>query len=98
MFEEAPDSSCDVALEAADDFSFGLAFGESSGHVCACRWVALESGDRDDVERVVHASIASSVEAVTVLLLTGCRWDGSGMSASWAAAESGSRSRERVSG
>ncbi len=78
VFEESPDSSCDVALEAADDFSFGLAFRESTGHVRACRRVSLEPGDSDDVERVVHPSVPSTIEAVTVLCLSGCRRDGGG--------------------
>jgi hypothetical protein len=78
VFEESPDASCDVALEAADDFSFGLAFCESTGHVGAGCRVSLEPGDSDDVERVVHSSVASTIEAVTVLGLSGCRWDGGG--------------------
>ena len=86
VFEESPDSSSDVALEAADDFSFGLAFRESSGHVRACRWVALESGDSHDVESVVHAPVPSTIEAVTVLSLSGGRRDRGG------AGESGERS------
>ena len=32
----------------------------------------------DDVERVVDASVASTIEAVTVLGLSGCRRDGGG--------------------
>jgi hypothetical protein len=42
----------------------------------------LEPGDSDDVERVVHAPVTSTVEAVTVLCLSGCRrdWSGAGES------------------
>lgn len=78
VFEESPDSSRDVALEAAHDFSFGLAFGESTGHVRAGCRVALESGGSDDVERVVHSTVPSTIEAVTVLGLSGRRRDGGG--------------------
>ena len=69
MLEEAPDSACDVALEAASDFAVGLAFGSSSVSVVAGRVVVAASSERDDVESVVELSVAAAVETVTVLSL-----------------------------
>ena len=69
VFEEAPDSACDVALEAASDLAVGLAFGASSVSIVAGCLVVAAASERDDVESVVELSISVAVEAVTVLSL-----------------------------
>jgi len=74
VLEEAPDSACDVALEAASDLAVGLAFGASFVSVVEGRLVVAASGESDDVESVVELPVAAAVEAVTVLALARCRW------------------------
>jgi hypothetical protein len=74
VLEEAPDSACDVALEAATDLAVGLAFGASSVAVVAGGLVVVGSGDRDDEEGVVELPVAAAVEAVTVLALARRCW------------------------
>jgi len=69
VLEEAPDASGDVALQAADDFGFGFALGEAAGDVLACGRVLSESCCCDDVEGVVEAAVAATVESVPVLRL-----------------------------
>ena len=65
--DRSVDLACDVALEAADDFFAGLAFGESSGHVRLRGCVPSESADDDDVERSVGLAVAAAVESVASL-------------------------------
>ena len=69
MFEEAPDSACDVALDAASDLSVGLAFGASPVAVVAGRLVVAGSRERNDDQSAVELAIAAAVEAVPVLAL-----------------------------
>ena len=71
MLEESPDAPGEEALDAADGFAFGLAFGDSAGDVGAGGWVAALLGDGDEVERPVELAVAATVEAVAGLVLSG---------------------------
>ena len=71
MLEESPDSPGEEALDAADGFSIGLAFGDSTGDVGAGGGVAALFGDGDEVEGPVELAVAAAVEAMAVLVLTG---------------------------
>ena len=61
MLEEAPDSACDVALEAASDLAVSFAFGASSVAVVAGGLVTAGSGECDDEEGVVELAVAALV-------------------------------------
>src|SRR5277367_4784759 len=77
VFGAGPDFACDVAFEAADDFGFGLAFGNASGDVGAGGFVVFHSDDDDAVQCGVGASVSASVEAVSAGFAAGGR-DGAG--------------------
>ena len=64
--EEVPDAACEVALEAADGFAVGLAFGGLAGEVGLGFGVAAGAGDGDAVDRGVDLAVAAAVEAVAV--------------------------------
>src|SRR3954469_18310438 len=65
--EDVPDAAGEVAFEAADRFSFALAFGELFGHVVAGLGVAARAGDGDAVQGGVDLAVAAAVEAVAVV-------------------------------
>jgi hypothetical protein len=69
--EDAVDAPGDVALERADRFATGFAFGEASCDVGADGRVDPHLGDRDDVERSVQSPVAGAVEAVAALFAAG---------------------------
>lgn len=69
MLEEAPDTACDVALEAASNLAVGLALGTPSVSILAGCWIVAGAGKRDDVERAVELPVAAAIESVTVLAL-----------------------------
>ena len=53
-----------VALEAADRFALGLAFGLLASEVSLCFRVVASAGDRDDVQRAVELAVAAAVESM----------------------------------
>ena len=59
------------ALDAANGFAFGLAFGDSAGDVVLGGWVAALLGDGDVVERPVELAVTAAVEAMAGLVLSG---------------------------
>ena len=67
VFEEPVDAACDVALEAADGFSFGFAFCEGVGHVFLGGLVMGEADHGDAPEGVVGLAVAAAVEAAALL-------------------------------
>ena len=73
MFEESPDSACDVAFEAAGDLSICLAFSDSAVSVSLALGITTEASHGHDVEGMVESPVAAVVESVPVLGLTGCR-------------------------
>src|SRR3954464_12311937 len=64
--EEMPDAAGEGALEAADCFAGGLAFGAFAIEVGAGLGVAAGAGDGDAVDRGVDLAVAAAVEAVAV--------------------------------
>src|SRR3954469_20801413 len=62
--EQVPDAAGEVALEAADRFAAGLAFGLLSREVRACLGVQAALDDRESVQRAVELAVAAAVEAV----------------------------------
>ena len=60
----AVDLAGEVALEAAHDFGFGLAFGGASSDVDLGGLVPVHAGDDGSVQRGVGLPVAASVEAV----------------------------------
>ena len=74
-FEGAPDATRDVALDAADRLTVGLAFARAPSDVVACRWVDALAGDGDEVERSIELAVASPAEPVACLVLPGCGFD-----------------------
>ena len=64
VFEELVDAAGDVSFEAAADFAWGLAFGESSGGVGAGFGVAAEPAEGDGVQGAVELTIAAAAESV----------------------------------
>ena len=78
VFEEAPDASGDEAFEASCGFSLGLAFAGATGHVVLGDWAAALTGDGNEVERPVELAIATAIEPVSVLVLSGGDLDGCG--------------------
>ena len=57
----------DVALEAADGFGFGLAFGAASLEVVAGCGVVGEPGDHDAPERAVGLTVTTTAESMPLL-------------------------------
>ncbi len=66
--EEVPDPAGEVALEAADRFSVGLAFGSFASDVVLRFGVAARAGDGDAVDRGVELAVAAAIEAVALCL------------------------------
>jgi len=64
--QEVPDAAGEVALEAADGFAGGLAFGLFAGAVVARLGVAAGAGDGDAVNGRVDLAVAAAIEAVAV--------------------------------
>src|SRR4051812_30246913 len=64
--EQVPESAGEVALEAADGFLGGLAFGAFAGDVVLGLGVAAQAGDGDAVDGGVDLAVAAAVEAVSV--------------------------------
>src|SRR3954451_22299517 len=64
--EEVPDASGEVALEAADGFASGLAFGLSAGEVGRGLGIQTAPGDRQAMQRAVELSVAGVVEAMAL--------------------------------
>ena len=56
----------EVALEAADGFAGGLAFGLAAGDVVLGLGVAAGAGDDDAVKRGVDLAVAALVEALSL--------------------------------
>ena len=56
----------EVALEAADGFAGGLAFGAAAGDVVRVCGVAAGAGDDDAVKRGVDLAVAALVEALSL--------------------------------
>jgi hypothetical protein len=53
----------DIADEAASDFAVGLALGAAPLGIGAGRWVIAQSGQDDQVQRLVELAISGAVEA-----------------------------------
>src|SRR3954454_3391537 len=72
--EESPDVAGEVALEAADGFAGGLAFGAAPVDGVLGLGVAAGAGDDDAVQCGVDLAVAALVEALSL----GCcrRWRG----------------------
>jgi hypothetical protein len=66
-----------VPLEAADRFSFGLAFAVSAVEIRAGRGFGAGAGERDDVQRAVELTVTAAVQPVA-LGVAGAGWDRSG--------------------
>src|SRR3954467_7951615 len=64
--EQVPESAGEVALEAADGFFGGLAFGAFAGDVVLGFGVAAQAGDGDAVDGRVDLAVAAAVEAVAM--------------------------------
>ena len=64
--EQVSDAACEVALEAADRFAVGFAFGGFAGDVGLGLGVAASAGDGDAVDCRVDLAVAAAVEAVAV--------------------------------
>jgi hypothetical protein len=62
--EQAVIASGEVAFEASQRASFGLALGFFAGEVLLGGGVVVGAGDRDDVQRVVELAVAAAVEPV----------------------------------
>ena len=61
-----PDAADEVALDAADGFAGGLAFGAFASDVVLGFRVAAGAGDRDAMDGGVDLSVAAAVESVAV--------------------------------
>ncbi len=66
--EQSPDVSGEVALEAADRFAGGLAFGAAAFDVVAGWLVAAGAGDDDAVQGVVDLAVAAGVQALSLVV------------------------------
>ena len=64
--QEVPDAADEVALEAAQRFAAGLAFGLLAREVGGGLGVVAGLGERESVERAVELAVAAAVEAVAV--------------------------------
>lgn len=69
--EAGVELACDVALEAADGFGFGFAFGAAALEVVAGGGVIGEAGDDDASEGAVGLSVTGPAESVSLLLAAG---------------------------
>jgi hypothetical protein len=65
-WEGVVDLAGDVAFQASDDLGFGEAFPRPSFDVSARPGVIAEPAENDDVEGVVCAAVAASIEPVPV--------------------------------
>src|ERR1700719_1103980 len=63
--------SCDVALEAADRFGFGLAFGASALEVVAGGGVMGQTRDHDPPQSAVGLTISRAAESMSLLFAAG---------------------------
>lgn len=72
---EVVDFAGDVAFDAADGFSAGLAFGQASFQVVAGALVPAQTAEHDAVEGGVGLAVTASVEPAS-LGLAGGRFDG----------------------
>jgi hypothetical protein len=69
-----------VALEAADRFLLGFAFGVSAVEVGAGGGVGAGAGERDDVQRAVELAVAAAVSPVACgVARAGGDWGGAGV-------------------
>ena len=57
----------DVALEAADGFGFGLAFGAAALEVATSRGVVGEAGDNDAPKGAVGLTVSTAAESMPLL-------------------------------
>src|SRR3954449_8016100 len=64
--EESPDVAGGGALEAADGFAGGLAFGAAAGDVVLCLGVAAGAGDDDAVQCGVDLAVAALIEPLSL--------------------------------
>jgi hypothetical protein len=64
--EKVPDAAGQVALEAADGLSAGLAFGLAAGEVGGALRVQAAFGDGEAVLRAVDLAVAAVVEPVSL--------------------------------
>src|SRR5271167_3112507 len=65
------DLTCDVALEAAHDFTLGLSLCGASSRVCASALAVAQATDGDEVQSAVGLAVAAVVETVTDSLARG---------------------------
>jgi hypothetical protein len=66
LAQELPDAAGEVALEAADRFAVGLAFGFLACDEGDGFRVAAGAGDGDAVDGGVDLAVAAAIEAVAV--------------------------------
>src|SRR5690349_5850653 len=69
--DESVELTGDVALEAADGFSAGIALGEASGEVGAGRSVPAQAGYHDGVQGAVGTPVTTTVESAAAGLARG---------------------------
>jgi hypothetical protein len=69
--EAGVELACDVTLEAADGFGFGLAFGAAALEVVAGGGVIGEARDDDAPEGTVGLAVTGPAESVSLLLAAG---------------------------
>jgi hypothetical protein len=62
----------EVALEAADGFAAGFAFGDAAGEVVAGAGVAAQPAQGDAVERGIGLAVAAAVQPATAGFAGGC--------------------------
>jgi len=67
LWEVRVELSCDVALEAADGFGCGFAFGAAALEVMAGCGVVRQAGDHDPPEGAVGLTVAAAVESMPLL-------------------------------
>src|SRR6266566_2844900 len=72
--ERVVDLAGDVALEAAHDFAFGLAFGGASLRVGSGARAEAQPADSDEMQSTVGLAVAAVVQAVAGRLAGG-GWD-----------------------
>src|SRR6266536_2164119 len=65
LADQLVDLAGDVALEAAQGLTAGLALGDAPGEVGAGLWVPAQARQRDAVQRGVGLPVAAAVEAQT---------------------------------
>jgi hypothetical protein len=71
VFEESPDAAGDESFDAADGLPFGHAFASAARDVGLGGGTAALPSDGHEVEGAVELAVTASVEAVTVLALSG---------------------------